>query len=57
MVDQVSKVILPVSADADHPVRLAIKDTEDEMNKLVVNINKVLAQLEDLIVVRTRREP
>jgi hypothetical protein len=54
MVDQVGKVSIAVSEDADHPVRTAIKGTEDEMNKLVTSINKALTQLEDLIVVRTR---
>lgn len=53
MVDQINKVVLPVSADADHPVRLAVKSTEDEMNKLVTDINKALTQLESLIVART----
>lgn len=57
MVDQINKVILPVSADADHPVRLAVKSTEDEMNKLVVDINKALTQLESLIVARTGGGP
>jgi hypothetical protein len=57
MVDQLNKVTLSVSADADHPVRTAIKSTEDEMNKLVTDINKVVAQLEALVMTRTRETP
>lgn len=53
-IEKISSVTIAVSEDADHPVRTAIKGTEDEMNKLVTSINKALTQLEDLIVVRTR---
>jgi hypothetical protein len=38
-------------------VRTAIKSTEDEMNKLVTDINKVVAQLEALVMTRTRETP
>ena len=38
-IDQIDKVTIAVSADADHPVRTAIKGTEDELNKLVEDIN------------------
>lgn len=53
-IEKIGSVTIAVSEDADHPVRTAIKGTEDEMNKLITNINKALTQLEDLIVVRTR---
>jgi hypothetical protein len=56
MVDKIPTVTLSISEDAEHTTRRAIKDTEDEMNRLVVSINKALVQLEDLIVVRTARE-
>jgi hypothetical protein len=56
-IDQIDKVTIAVSADADHPVRTAIKGTEDEMNKLVADINKVFAQLEALVMTRTRETP
>src|SRR4029077_9626761 len=38
-IDQIDKVTIAVSADADHPVRTAIKGTEDELNRLVEDIN------------------
>lgn len=56
MVDKVTPVVLSVSEDSDHTIRTAVKGTEDEINKLVVNINKVVAQLEGLIMTRTARD-
>lgn len=53
MVDQINRVNIPVSGDADQPVRTAIKGTEDEVNRLVSDINKVFAQLEALVMSRT----
>lgn len=37
--EKIGVVSLAVSEDADHPVRAAIKDTEDEINRLVTDIN------------------
>lgn len=56
-IDPVGKVILPVSEDAEHTVRTAVKDTEDSLNRMVTDINKALTQLESLIVVRTGGMP
>jgi hypothetical protein len=38
-IDQIDKVTIAVSADADHPVRTAVKGAEDEINRLVDDIN------------------
>jgi hypothetical protein len=56
MVDKVTPVTLSVSEDAEHTIRTAVKGTEDEIYKLVTNINKVVAQLEGLIMTRTARD-
>lgn len=38
-IEQVNKAMLAVSADADHHVRQSIKGTEDEINRIIEDIN------------------
>jgi hypothetical protein len=53
-VNQIGKVTLPISEDSTYDVRTAIRGAEDELNRMVVDINKALVQLEGLVMTRTR---
>jgi hypothetical protein len=37
--EKISKVTLAISEDSDHPVRVAVKGVEEELNRLVTDIN------------------
>ena len=55
MAEEIRKVTLSISEDSDHSVRTAVKDVEDTLNRMVVDINKALSNLEGLIMARTVR--